>query len=176
MATARTPSPSVRSLRTALLRWYDRVGRDLPWRRTTDPYHIWVSEVMLQQTRVTTVIPYYHRFLSRFPDPRSLAAADEEEVLALWSGLGYYRRARSLRSGAQAVMERHGGRVPRDPTALRDLPGVGRYTAGAIASICFDLEEPILDGNVRRVLSRLFAVDGGSLGRTAEEKDRKSVV
>ena len=163
-------SASVRKIRDALLRWYDRAGRDLPWRRTSDPYRIWVSEVMLQQTRVTTVIPYYDRFLSRFPDPHSLAEADEEEVLGLWSGLGYYRRARSLHAGAQAVMERHEGKVPRDPAALRKLPGVGRYTAGAIASICFDLEEPILDGNVRRVLARIFTVDGGRLGRTAEEK------
>jgi len=176
MATARTTartaskSPQARRIRAALLKWYDRAARDLPWRRTNDPYRVWVSEVMLQQTRVTTVIPYYDRFLKRFPDPRSLAMADEEEVLALWSGLGYYRRARSLQAGAQAVMERHAGEVPRDPGALRDLPGVGRYTAGAIASICFNLEEPILDGNVRRVLARLFAVDGRRLGRAAEEK------
>ena len=163
-------SPPVSELRASLLRWYDREARDLPWRRTSDPYRIWVSEVMLQQTRVTTVIPYYDRFLRRFPDARSLAKAKEEEVLGLWSGLGYYRRARSLLAGAQAVMERHDGEVPRDPAALRKLPGVGRYTAGAIASICFDLEEPILDGNVRRVLARIFAVDGERLGRATEEK------
>lgn len=150
-----------RTVRSALLRWYRKHKRDLPWRTTTDPYAIWVSEVMLQQTQVATVVRYYQRFLARYPDPASLARADEEEVLALWSGLGYYRRARSLHAGAREVVKRHAGRVPADPAALRDLPGVGRYTAGAIASIAFSLAEPILDGNVRRVLSRLFAVKPG---------------
>ncbi len=144
-------------LRAGLLRWYHRNRRDLPWRRAGDAYAVWVSEVMLQQTRVATVLPYYERFMTRFPDVAGLARAEEEQVLAVWSGLGYYRRARALREGAIAVMERHGGRVPGDPEALRALPGIGRYTAGAIASIGFDRAEPVLDGNVRRVLSRIFA-------------------
>jgi len=155
---ARPAAAEVPFLRSGLLRWYRRNRRDLPWRRTSDPYAIWVSEVMLQQTQVTTVLPYYERFLERFPNVSSLARAAEEQVLGQWSGLGYYRRARSLHAGARAVMERHGGRVPNDPESLLQLPGVGRYTAGAIASIAFGLPEPVLDGNVRRVLSRLFAL------------------
>jgi len=147
---------SLRNVRGPLLRWFGRHARDLPWRRTRDPYAIWVSEIMLQQTQVRTVLPYYERFLARFPDVRSLAAASEEEVLAAWSGLGYYRRARSLRAGARAVLERHAGVLPGDADALRTLPGIGRYTAGAIASIAFGKPEPVLDGNVRRVLSRLL--------------------
>jgi A/G-specific adenine glycosylase len=147
-----------RALRGGLLRWYRLHRRDLPWRRTHDPYAVWVSEIMLQQTRVATVLPYYERFLERFPTPERLAAASEEEVLAAWSGLGYYRRARSLREAARLVVERHDGRVPDDPKALRELPGVGRYTAGAIASVAFDRPEPVLDGNVERVLARLLAV------------------
>jgi len=147
-----------RDLRRRLLAWYRASRRDLPWRRTRDAYRIWVSEVMLQQTRVAAVIPYYERFLERFPDVHALAAVGEDQVLAAWSGLGYYRRARSLHRGARVVVERHGGRLPRDAAALRSLPGVGSYTAGAIASIAFDLAEPAVDANVRRVLSRLFAV------------------
>ncbi|ANM29688.1 hypothetical protein ABI59_08995 [Acidobacteria bacterium Mor1] len=166
-------SPAIPELRADLLAWYRENRRDLPWRRTGDPYAIWVSEIMLQQTQVATVIPYYQAFLERFPDVASLAAAGEEEVLARWSGLGYYRRARMLHAGAKAVMERHGGRVPRDPAEILALPGVGRYTAGAIASIAFDLCEPILDGNVRRVLSRWYALDdppGSGLDRTLWER------
>lgn len=125
---------------------------------------------MLQQTQVDTVLPYYERFLERFPDVASLAGAGEEEVLSLWSGLGYYRRARMLRSAARVVVDRHGGDLPRNAAELQRLPGVGRYTAGAIASMAFDLCEPVLDGNVRRVLSRLFAVDGSAVGPAAEER------
>ncbi len=146
------------SLRGALLRWYRGNRRDLPWRRTRDPYAIWISEAMLQQTRVETVIPYYRRFLERFPDPASLASADEEEVLGQWAGLGYYRRARNLHRAAKVVVERFGGALPDDAEALRGLPGVGRYTAGAVASIAFDRPEPILDGNVTRVLTRLLGI------------------
>jgi len=146
-------------MRGPLLRWYSRQARDLPWRRTRDPYAIWVSEIMLQQTQVRTVIPYYERFLASFPDVASLAAADEEEVLAVWSGLGYYRRARALHAGARVVLERHAGILPGDAAALRMLPGIGRYTAGAIASIAFGQPEPVLDGNVRRVLSRVLTAD-----------------
>jgi A/G-specific adenine glycosylase len=129
-----------------------------------------VAEVMLQQTQVATVLRYYGRFLERFPDPASLARASEDEVLSLWSGLGYYRRARALQAGARSVIERHDGKVPADPTELIRLPGIGRYTAGAIASTAFGLCEPVLDGNVRRVLSRLFAVDERRLGRGRAER------
>ncbi len=160
---------SDRALARRILAWYEAHRRDLPWRRTRDPYAIWVSEVMLQQTRVEAVLPYYERFLARFPNVGALAEADEEAVLALWSGLGYYRRARLLRSGALAVMERHGGKIPEDPGALRALPGIGRYTAGAIASIAFDLPEPVVDGNVERVLGRLHALRSpAGAARTAE--------
>jgi A/G-specific adenine glycosylase len=158
-----------RGLRGALLRWYDRNRRDLPWRRTRDPHAIWIAEIMLQQTRVDTVVPYYERFLARFPDAAALAAADEDEVLSLWSGLGYYRRARGLRACALELMERHGGRLPDDVEALAELPGIGRYTAGAIASTAFGLAAPVLDGNVRRVLARVFAVDRSRGGRAGEQ-------
>ncbi|MDH3623814.1 MAG: A/G-specific adenine glycosylase [Myxococcales bacterium] len=147
------------SVREKLLVWFDREGRDLPWRRTRDPYAIWVSEVMLQQTRVDTVIPYYERFLSSFPTIEALAEADEDAVLSHWSGLGYYRRARLLHRGVREVVAEYGSAVPEDAEARRGLPGVGRYTAGAIGSIAFDKEEPVVDGNVSRVLSRLFRID-----------------
>ncbi len=150
-----------RALRGPLLRWYRRRRRDLPWRRTRDPYAIWVSEVMLQQTRVATVVPYYERFIAAFPDLRALARARVERVLALWSGLGYYGRARALHRASRLVVERHGGELPRDPATLGELPGVGPYTAGAIASLAFGFPEPVLDGNVHRVLSRLLARRGG---------------
>ena len=150
----------IRRLRAPILAWYRRRKRDLPWRRTSDPYAIWVSEVMLQQTTVAAVVPYYERFLDRFPDPAALASASEEDVLAAWSGLGYYRRARALREGAIAVMERHGGRLPEGTEALLELPGVGRYTAGAIQSVAFGRARPVVDGNVKRVYSRLFALEG----------------
>ena len=146
------------SISKKLLVWYDGVARDLPWRATRDPYAIWVSEIMLQQTRVETVIPYYERFMSRFPTPRALAEADEDSVLSLWSGLGYYRRARLLHAGVREVVAQYGGDVPEDPNARRALPGVGRYTAGAIGSIAFDRREPVVDGNVTRVLTRLFRI------------------
>jgi A/G-specific adenine glycosylase len=157
----RTPAPGAdpRALARPLVAWYRRRRRDLPWRRTADPYRIWVSEVMLQQTRVAAVVPHYERFVARFPDVESLAAAAEEQVLAAWSGLGYYRRARSLHRGAAVVVAEHGGRVPEDLEALRSLPGIGAYTAGAIASIAYGRSEPALDGNVRRVLARAFAID-----------------
>ncbi len=156
-------SAALRRRRPALLRWFAAHERDLPWRRTRDPYAIWIAEVMLQQTQVATVVPYYRRFLARFPDVAALAAAEEEEVLGCWSGLGYYRRARSLHAGARRLLRDHGGRLPRDAAALRALPGVGRYTAGAIASIAFDLAEPVLDGNVRRVLARVLALRGAGV-------------
>lgn len=146
------------ALREALLRWYGRRRRDLPWRRTRDPYAIWISETMLQQTRVETVIPYYERFLAAFPDARALADAESDAVLSLWQGLGYYGRARNLQRAARALAEDFGGCLPDDVAALRSLPGVGRYTAGAIASIAFDRPEPVVDGNVTRVLTRLLGI------------------
>lgn len=146
-------------IRKKLLDWYDENARDLPFRRTRDPYAIWVAEVMLQQTRVETVLPYYAKFLARFPDVKSLADAELEEVLAHWSGLGYYRRARFLHAGAKHVQELHDSVVPRDPEAIRAIPGVGAYTTGAIASQAFDLPEALVDGNVARVMARLFAIE-----------------
>jgi A/G-specific adenine glycosylase len=145
------------AFRGALRAWYRRHARALPWRRTRDPYRIWVSEVMLQQTRVAAARPYYARFLRRFPSLRALAAAPPQEVLAAWSGLGYYRRARHLHQAARCVVERHAGSVPGDPEAFGRLPGVGRYTCGAVLSIAFDLRMPVLYGNVARVLARLHA-------------------
>ncbi|HKO54982.1 MAG TPA: A/G-specific adenine glycosylase [Thermoanaerobaculia bacterium] len=138
--------------------WFRRHRRALPWRETYDSYHVWLSEVMLQQTRMEVVLGYYARFLSRFPTLHALAAAPEEEVLAAWSGLGYYRRARMLREGAIAVVSRFGGKVPARIDQLLTIPGIGRYTAGAIASIAHRKRAPIVDGNVARVLARLFLV------------------
>lgn len=143
-----------------LLSWYEARARDLPWRRTRDPYAIWVSEVMLQQTRVETAIPYYHRFLERFPTPRHLAEASVDAVLQSWAGLGYYRRARALWLAAREVTDRHAGRVPDDEASLRRLPGVGPYTAGAVLSIAYGAPLPVVDGNVARVLGRYFALPG----------------
>lgn len=144
----------------ALLNWYDVNRRDLPWRKERDPYRIWVSEVMLQQTRVETAAGYYARWLERFPDLPSLAGASEEEVLALWSGLGYYSRARNLHAAVREVAARYGGRVPPDPEAFAALPGVGEYTAGAVLSIAYGLRLPAVDGNALRVLARVGAIRG----------------
>ena len=151
---------SAKDMNRRLLTWYGRVGRDLPWRRTRDPYRIWLSEIMLQQTGVVAVIPYYERFLETFPSVAALAAAPLDQVLELWAGLGYYRRARFLHEAARRVMSEHGGRFPDQLAAIMALPGIGRSTAGAIVSIAFDRKGPILDGNVRRVLCRLLAIDG----------------
>src|SRR5258708_6401229 len=150
-----------------LREWYARGHRDLPWRNTRDPYAIWVSEIMLQQTRAQAVIPYYRRFLARFPTVAALAAAAEEDVLALWSGLGYYSRARNLRRAAQHTAA--AGGFPRDYAAIRALPGIGDYTAAAVGSIAFDLPFAVLDGNVLRVVARV-ANDAAdiSAGRTRE--------
>lgn len=142
-----------------LLAWYRRGNRDLPWRRSRDPYFIWVSEIMLQQTRVDTVIPYFNRFVERFPTVRDLAEAPEADVLKHWEGLGYYSRARNLQAAAKEVTERYGGRIPDDVEAVRGLKGVGPYTSGAILSIAFNRPEPAVDGNVMRVLSRYFCID-----------------
>jgi A/G-specific adenine glycosylase len=142
-------------LRRALLAFYDEEKRDLPWRGTPDPYRVWISEVMLQQTRVETVLSYYERWMRRFPDLSSLATSEQEEVLRLWQGLGYYSRARNLHRAAQLLQDRHGGQIPSSVADLTALPGLGEYTAGAVASIAFGAAVPAVDGNARRVLARL---------------------
>lgn len=165
------------SFRRRLLAWYGKHARDLPWRRSRDPYRVWVSEVMLQQTTVTAVKPYFERFLAAFPSVEQLAAADEQQVLRLWEGLGYYRRARALHAAAKLIVGEHRGDFPRDVAGLMALPGIGRYTAGAIASIAFDVPAPILEANTIRLLSRIVgyrddpAKGAGQrlLWRTAEE-------
>src|SRR5579885_3102730 len=163
-STKRKPSAdkSARSLRKQLLSWYDGAHRRLPWRETRDPYRIWVSEIMLQQTRVQAVIPYYERFLARFPNVESLAQAPEEQLLTLWSGLGYYSRARNLARAAQIIATRHGGAFPRSVEDAMALPGIGQYTAAAILSIAYGVRLAVLDGNVARVLSRVFAIPADS--------------
>jgi A/G-specific adenine glycosylase len=149
-----------RALAARLLTWFGGAARDLPWRRTSDLYAIWISEIMLQQTQVATVIAYYQRFLDRFPDVHSLAAADEQDVLRLWEGLGYYRRARQLHAAARQIVAEHDGKFPAHFATVRALPGIGRYTAGAILSIGADARLPILEANTIRVLSRLTAFRG----------------
>jgi A/G-specific adenine glycosylase len=146
--------------RRRLLAWFKRHARDLPWRRSRDPYLVWVSEIMLQQTQVATVVPYFERFVAEFPDIQSLADASEQAVLRRWEGLGYYRRARQLHRAARAIVDDHGGVFPRDPAAVRRLPGIGRYTAGAILSIAFDLPQPIVEANTIRLYCRLLAWPG----------------
>ncbi len=152
--------PRPAALHQALGGWYARSRRDLPWRRTHDAYPIWVSEVMLQQTTVRTVLPYYEAFLDRFPSIRALSEAKEEDVLAAWSGLGYYHRARNLHRAARHLTERHGGHFPKTLESALAVPGVGLYTASAVLSIARGLPLPLVDGNVRRVLARLFALRG----------------
>jgi len=150
-----------------LLEWFKKNGRDLPWRRTRDPYAIWVSEIMLQQTQVNTVIPYYHNFLKAFPTRNHLAKADLSKVLKVWEGLGYYARARNLHRASQVVLNRFHGIIPNNLNDLLSLPGIGRSTAGAILSFAFQKEAPILDGNAKRVISRLFALlDNPAKGKT----------
>ncbi len=170
----------VAAIRRSLLNWYRKCKRDLPWRRTEDPYRIWISEIMLQQTRVAAVIPYYERFLTLFPNASTLASAPEQKLLAAWAGLGYYTRARNLQKAARAIVELP--QFPRDHAALIELPGVGDYTAAAVASIAFGKPHAVLDGNVLRVLSRMVAEPGdiksqivrGRLRAIAEELlDRK---
>ncbi len=157
-----------------LLAWFRDQKRELPWRGTKDPYRIWVSEVMLQQTTVGAVLPRYGRFLDRFPDVASLSRAREESVVAEWSGLGYYSRARNLHRAARAVVENHGGRIPRDVEALRELPGVGEYMAAAVASLAFGTRVPAADANVTRVISRLYAIAGPASSRAHRERVREA--
>ncbi|MYA34006.1 MAG: A/G-specific adenine glycosylase [Gemmatimonadales bacterium] len=171
MASSPKPraDPGVSAVPRTLLDWFDARRRDdVAWRGEQDPYAILVAEVMAQQTRVATAAPYHRRFMDRFPDVRTLAEAEEDEVLGLWEGLGYYARARNLRRAARRVVSEYGGRIPRTVAELRTLPGVGPYTAGAVASVAFGLPEPAVDGNVRRVLSRLGDLETAS----ASELDR----
>lgn len=149
--------------------WFDKAKRDLPWRRSRDPYRIWVSEIMLQQTTVAAVIAYFERFMAAYPTVGDLAAAPERDVLRLWEGLGYYRRARQLHAAAQKITGEHGGTFPSEPAAIRALPGIGRYTAGAIASIAYDLPEPILEANTVRLLSRLSGYRDDPLARAGQD-------
>lgn len=158
-----------RRIRAAVLRWFAAHKRALPWRDNPEPYRVWISEIMLQQTTVEAVRPRYEAFVARFPDVAALARAAEDDVLAAWSGLGYYQRARNLRAAAVAIVRESGGELPRDARDLAKLPGVGRYTAGAIASIAFGEPEAILDGNIIRLLSRLFRVEGDPRRRETRE-------
>ncbi|MEX0713739.1 MAG: A/G-specific adenine glycosylase, partial [Pirellulales bacterium] len=158
-----------REFRRRLLAWFGEHARELPWRRSRDPYRVWVSEIMLQQTQVATVEPYFRRFIRLFPSLRALAAAPEEQVLLAWEGLGYYRRARQLHRAARMIVEQHRGRFPHDPAAVRALPGIGRYTAGAITSIAFDAREAIVEANTVRLFSRLLAY-AGDTGQAAAQR------
>jgi A/G-specific adenine glycosylase len=160
-------SSSTRNIQKKLLKWFKKNGRDLPWRKTRDPYAIWVSEIMLQQTQVITVIPYYRKFLNAFPTVGDLARANLSNVLKVWEGLGYYSRARNLHRASQIVLHRFRGVIPHDVKDLLSLPGIGRSTAGGILSFAFHKDAPILDGNAKRVISRLFAVsDNPTAGKT----------
>lgn len=158
-------APDLRQIATRAETWFARHQRPLPWRGRYEPYRVWVSEVMLQQTRMEVVLPYFERFLARFPSVAALAAASDHDVTAAWSGLGYYRRARMLRDGAVAVRERFGGELPSTVEELLTIPGIGRYTAGAIASVAFGRRAPVVDGNVTRVLARVFGSDGATWER-----------
>ncbi|MDR3749606.1 MAG: A/G-specific adenine glycosylase [Acidobacteriota bacterium] len=153
--------PGLRKLRRALLAWYDQHRRELPWRRNTDPYRVWVSEIMLQQTRVAAVLDHYARFMQRFPDVRVLAAVRESSVLAVWSGLGYYHRARRMHQAAKVVVRERRGKFPQSAAGWLELPGIGRYTAAAIASIAFGESVAVVDGNVERVLGRIAGANPG---------------
>jgi A/G-specific adenine glycosylase len=159
-SSAHWKAKNIPAFRAALLKWYRANHRDLPWRRTSDPYRIWLSEIMLQQTRVAAVLEHYDRFLKRFPTVQKLGAAKEASVLAQWSGLGYYRRARNLHAAAKVVVRQHAGQFPRTSAELRSLPGIGRYTAAAIASIAFGEVAAVVDGNVERVIARLTRTSG----------------
>ena len=177
MASSKNEKMNPAAFQKALLAWYDSNRRDLPWRRTRDPYAIFLSEMMLQQTQVKTVIPYYERFLKELPDWKALARAKEEKVLKLWEGLGYYRRARNLRAAAQKIVQDFGGKLPETMDQILEIPGVGPYSAGAVLSIAFQKPHPVVDGNVIRVFSRLFLMKGNlkageghqKLWRLAEE-------
>jgi len=163
------PITQKEKIQTRLLQWFKKNGRDLPWRKTRDPYAIWVSEIMLQQTQVATVIPYYQKFFKTFPTVRHLAKADLSKVLKVWEEMGYYSRARNLHRASQTILNHFGGKIPNNLKDLLSLTGIGRSTAGTILSIAFNKEAPILDGNVKRVLSRIFAISGDpGKGKTQE--------
>lgn len=166
---AKAAIKNIKIIASNLVNWFLVHQRALPWRETRDPYRIWISEVMLQQTQVATVIPYYLRFLKRFPTVESLARAPLDDVLILWSGLGYYSRARNLHRGAQMVVERFAGKIPTSRPLIREIPGIGEYTAGAVLSIAYGLPEALVDGNVSRVLSRMFLIKGDGRKGTAKE-------
>ena len=167
-----------KKLQQDLLGWYKKSARELPWRKTKDPYAIWVSEIMCQQTRVSTVIPYYERFLTALPTVQALAEATEDDMHRLWKGLGYYRRAALLQKGARQVLERHRGKVPSEIVLLREIAGFGDYTAGAVGSIAFDIPEPAVDGNVVRVFSRWLndATPGDLLRKRLHEKEARECI
>jgi A/G-specific adenine glycosylase len=163
-------SRKIKGITTALVKWYEIDARDLPWRRTKDPYAIWISEIMLQQTQVKTVIPYFQRWMKALPTVQKFAAAVPEKVLKLWEGLGYYTRVRNAQTAARVIMAEHSGKFPRKFEAILALPGIGRYTAGAISSIAFDQPSPILDGNVIRVLTRVFGIGGDPREKSVNAK------
>lgn len=171
MSAALNRSCDIRQLRGALLAWYDQHARRLPWRETGDPYRVWLSEIMLQQTRVAAVIEHYHEFLRRFPTVQKLACARQSAVLAAWSGLGYYRRARMLHAAAKTIVREHAGKFPDTAEGLRALPGIGRYTSAAIASIAFGESIAVVDGNVERVLGRVLGrpLENGDVWKKAQE-------
>lgn len=174
-ARAGAARPTGEKFASALLAWFDIHGRrHLPWQQQITPYRVWISEIMLQQTQVITVIPYYERFIQRFPDVRALAAADDDEVLHLWTGLGYYARARNLLKAARTIVAAHAGEFPETLEAVQSLPGIGRSTAGAILAISKSQRHPILDGNVKRVLTRCFGIEGFP-GETAVERELWSI-
>ena len=163
--------PDLKQTTASIRAWYAQHKRDLPWRKVRDPYRIWISEIMLQQTRIEAVIPYYERFLRKLPDVKALAEVSDDRLMKLWEGLGYYSRARNLKKAAQTVMERYGGEMPRTAEELKKLPGIGDYTAGSIASIAFGEPEPAVDGNVMRVMMRLLACGDDIM----EQKNRRAV-
>lgn len=165
----RMESAQYAAFRRKLLRWYDERARDLPWRKTANPYHVWISEIMLQQTTVVAVIPYFERFLTRFPTIIDLAVADQGEVLRLWEGLGYYSRARNLHKAAQVVVETYAGVFPSELAAIQALPGIGRYTAGAIASFAFDQRAPIVEANTLRLYCRLLGYGGDPRSKAGQD-------
>lgn len=175
-SAARSPKPTPGSVAPRLLDWFAKAARDLPWRHTTDPYAIWVSEVMLQQTQVRTVIGYWERWMAVLPDVQALAGAPTDSVLKLWEGLGYYSRARNLQLAARQILAEYHGVFPRQPDQILALPGIGRYTAGAIGSFAFNLPTPILDGNVMRVLTRLQALPGDPRQRETNARLWKEAV
>ena len=167
---AASPPSSRRAIQRGILSWFEKNSRDVPWRRDPTPYRVWVSEIMLQQTRTGTVIPYYERWMRAFPAVEALAAADLSAVLKAWEGLGYYSRARNLHAAAKVVSAQLGGRLPEAPEGLRRLPGIGRYTANAIASIAFGRDVPVVDGNVSRVLARLLAIEEDITAKATQDR------